>query len=39
MAGDAGWLPLHPPLCHSEYPSGHTADTTAMATVLRLLFG
>ena len=38
-AADPGWLPqvMTPP--HPEYPSGHTANSGAMAAVLRLLFG
>ncbi len=37
--GDAAWLPLVPTPPHPEYPSGHTANSGAMAAVLRLLFG
>jgi len=38
-AGDLSWRPLlltHP---HPEYPSGHTTNSGAMNTVIRLLFG
>ncbi|AMY09524.1 PAP2 superfamily protein [Luteitalea pratensis] len=38
-AGDLLWQPLlltHP---HPEYPSGHTTNSGAMNTVIRLLFG
>jgi len=38
-AGDAAWLPLHPTPRHPEYPSGHTANSSAMAAALALLFG
>ena len=38
-AGDAAWTPLHPTPRHPEYPSGHTANSGAMATILGLLFG
>jgi hypothetical protein len=38
-AGDAAWLPLHPTPRHPEYPSGHTSNSSAMATTLQLLFG
>jgi hypothetical protein len=38
-AGDAGWTPLHPTPRHPEYPSGHTANSSAMAAALELLFG
>jgi hypothetical protein len=37
--GDAAWQPLVPTAPHPEYPSGHTANSGAMAAVLRLLFG
>lgn len=35
----ADWLPLLPTPPHPEYPSGHTSNSGAMVTVLRLLFG
>ncbi len=38
-AGDATWLPLVPTPAHPEYTSGHTTNSSAMATILRLLFG
>ena len=37
--GDETWKPLHPTPRHPEYPSGHTSNSTAMATILGLLFG
>ncbi len=37
--GDAGWTPLFPTPPHPEYLSGHTTNSSAMATVLRALFG
>jgi hypothetical protein len=37
-AGDPAWRPLLPTPPHPEYPSGHTANSAAMAGVLRLLF-
>jgi hypothetical protein len=37
-AGDPAWRPLVPTPPHPEYPSGHTANSAAMAGVLRLLF-
>jgi hypothetical protein len=33
------WAPLLPTPPHPEYPSGHATNSSAMATVLRLLFG
>jgi PAP2 superfamily protein len=36
---DPGWSPLFPTHQHPEYPSGHTTNSGAMATVLILLFG
>jgi membrane-associated phospholipid phosphatase len=36
---DAAWLPLHQTPRHPEYPSGHTANSGAMAAILALLFG
>lgn len=38
-AGDPTWLPLHGTPRHPEYPSGHTANSSAMAAVLESLFG
>jgi hypothetical protein len=38
-AGDPAWLPLVPTPPHPEYPSGHTANSGAMAAILTLLFG
>lgn len=38
-AGDAAWAPLHLTPRHPEYPSGHTANSGAMAGTLELLFG
>ena len=37
--GDPAWLPLVPTPPHPDYPSGHTANSGAMAAVLTLLFG
>jgi PAP2 superfamily len=37
--GDEEWLPLLPTPAHPEYPSGHTTNSNAMVTVLRVLFG
>jgi hypothetical protein len=37
-AGDPAWRPLVPTPPHPEYPSGHGANSAAMAGVLRLLF-
>ena len=37
--GDPAWLPLVPTPPHPEYPSGHAANSGAMAAVLKLLFG
>lgn len=37
-AGDATWLPLVPTPAHPEYTSGHTTNSSAMATILGLLF-
>lgn len=36
---DPTWTPLFTTPRHPEYPSGHTANSTAMATVLALIFG
>jgi hypothetical protein len=38
-AGDPTWTPLFPTPRHPEYPSGHTTNSTAMATILREVFG
>jgi hypothetical protein len=38
-AGDPVWAPLFPTPPHPEYLSGHTTNSSAMATVLRELFG
>ncbi|HEV8369009.1 MAG TPA: vanadium-dependent haloperoxidase [Pyrinomonadaceae bacterium] len=35
---DLTWTPLLPTPPHPEYPSGHTTNSTAMATILTLLF-
>jgi hypothetical protein len=37
--GDPAWQPLVPTPPHPEYPSGHTANSGAMAAVLSLIFG
>jgi hypothetical protein len=37
--GDPTWQPLIPTPPFPEYTSGHTTNSSAMATVLRLLFG
>jgi hypothetical protein len=37
--GDADWTPLLTTPQHPEYLSGHTTNSSAMATVLMLLFG
>jgi hypothetical protein len=36
---DGTWAPLIPPPPHPEYPSGHSTISSAMATILELLFG
>ena len=36
---DPGWTPLFPTPQHPEYLSGHSTNSSAMATVLKLLFG
>ena len=38
-AGDANWTPLFATPPHPEYPSGHSTNSSAMATILELLFG
>jgi membrane-associated phospholipid phosphatase len=37
--GEPTWVPRIPTAPHPEYPSGHTANSGAMAFVLRSLFG
>jgi hypothetical protein len=37
--GDPAWVPLFPTPPHPEYISGHSTNSSAMATVLGLLFG
>ena len=36
---DRAWMPLFPTPQHPEYLSGHSTNSSAMATVLKLLFG
>ena len=36
---DAAWTPLFPTPRHPEYPSGHTVNSTAMASILSMAFG
>jgi hypothetical protein len=36
---DSGWTPLFPTPPHPDYLSGHTTNSSAMATILELLFG
>jgi PAP2 superfamily protein len=36
---DLDWAPLFTTHQHPEYPSGHTTNSSAMATILMLLFG
>ena len=36
---DLGWAPLITTHQHPEYPSGHSTNSSAMATALKLLFG
>ena len=38
-AGDPTWQGLLPTPPHPEYPSGHSTNSSAMATVLEWLFG
>lgn len=38
-AADPTWTPLFPTPRHPEYGSGHTTNSTAMATILQLIFG
>lgn len=37
--GDPTWTPVHTTPAHPEYPSGHTSNSTAIATILQLTFG
>jgi hypothetical protein len=37
--GNTLWEPEHTTPPHPEYPSGHTANSTAMATILSFIFG
>ena len=37
--GDASWVPLLPTPPHPEYPSGHSTNSSAIATVLGFVFG
>lgn len=37
-AGDAAWTPLFATPPHPEYTSGHSTNSSAMATILELLF-
>jgi hypothetical protein len=37
-AADPTWVPLFPTPPHPEYPSGHSTNSSAMATILGLLF-
>jgi hypothetical protein len=37
--GDPAWQPLFPTPAHPEYISGHTTNSSAMATMLGFLFG
>ena len=37
--GDGSWAPLLPTPPHPEYPSGHSTVSSAMATILELIFG
>ncbi len=36
---DPAWTPLHTTPRHPEYTSGHTTNSTAMVTILQLIFG
>jgi hypothetical protein len=33
------WRPVHTTPAHPEYPSGHTSNSTAMASILTFIFG
>jgi hypothetical protein len=37
--GNTSWVPVHATPPHPEYPSGHTTNSTAMATILKFIFG
>lgn len=37
--GNTTWRPMHTTPGHPEYPSGHTTNSTAMATILSFIFG
>ena len=37
--GNTSWAPLHTTPPHPEYPSGHTSNSTAMASILAFIFG
>jgi hypothetical protein len=36
---DTAWAPLFTTPRHPEYPSGHTTNSTAMATIMKYIFG
>jgi hypothetical protein len=38
-APDPTWTPLFPTPRHPEYGSGHTTNSTAMGTIMQLIFG
>ena len=37
--GNTSWAPVHTTPAHPEYPSGHTSNSAAMASILTLIFG
>jgi hypothetical protein len=37
--GNTSWVPVHTTPPHPEYPSGHTANSAAMAGILAFIFG
>lgn len=37
--GNTSWAPVHTTPPHPEYPSGHTTNSTAMASILGFIFG
>lgn len=37
--GNTSWVPVHTTPPHPEYPSGHTSNSTAMASILSFIFG
>ena len=37
--GNTSWAPTHNTPPHPEYPSGHTTNSTAMASILAFIFG